>query len=156
ITDLFDATDIAVCRMYRSAGEVWRGLAKNATEGLGHPAAIVPWTVILGAGQVLPPALLGIAVARWLAGAAGAGTEAAGALVAASLSILPRWAAVFLFRQSPLGALLHPLGVLVLLAIQWYALARSAIGLPAGWKGRGYGRSTSAASDVAQESPSDG
>jgi len=37
-TDLCDMTEIATCRMYRSAGEVWRGLAKNATEGW-HPLA---------------------------------------------------------------------------------------------------------------------
>ena len=43
-TDLFDATDVASCRMYRNAGEVWRGLAKNATEGLAAPGKIVPAT----------------------------------------------------------------------------------------------------------------
>ena len=37
-TDVFDATELAVCRMYRSAGEVWNGLAKNAGEGLAAPA----------------------------------------------------------------------------------------------------------------------
>jgi hypothetical protein len=30
----------------------------------------------------------------------------------------------------------HPLGVLLLLAIQWYAIARAVIGRPVGWKGR--------------------
>ena len=33
---------------------------------------------------------------------------------------------------------LHPLTVLVALAIQWTALARWAVGLPPGWKGRAY------------------
>ena len=33
---------------------------------------------------------------------------------------------------------LHPLTVLVALAIQWTALARSALGIKAGWKGRAY------------------
>ena len=33
-TDLFDATDLAKCRMYRNASEVWFGLAKNAGEAL--------------------------------------------------------------------------------------------------------------------------
>ena len=57
-TDLFDATDIASCRMYRDAGEVWRGLGKNATQGLAAPGKIVPATVLLLAGQVMPPVLL--------------------------------------------------------------------------------------------------
>ena len=34
MTDVCDATDLAVCRMYRSAGQVWNGLAKNAREGM--------------------------------------------------------------------------------------------------------------------------
>ena len=34
MTDLCDATNIATCRMYNSAGQVWRGQAKNAREGL--------------------------------------------------------------------------------------------------------------------------
>ena len=38
----------------------------------------------------------------------------------------------------PAGAWLHPLGILVLLAIQWYALARNLAGRPSAWKGRLY------------------
>jgi hypothetical protein len=51
---------------------------------------------------------------------------------------LPRLAAVRRFRQSLAGALLHPLGVLVPVAIQWYALVRNRPGRPANWKGRAY------------------
>ncbi|MGI8437174.1 MAG: glycosyltransferase, partial [Chthoniobacterales bacterium] len=36
-TDLFDATDLATCRMYRTDAEVWVGLTKNTIEGLGAP-----------------------------------------------------------------------------------------------------------------------
>ncbi|RYD61267.1 MAG: glycosyltransferase, partial [Verrucomicrobiaceae bacterium] len=46
-TDLFDASDTATCRMYHSAGEVWRGLGKNATEGLASSRLIGPMTVLL-------------------------------------------------------------------------------------------------------------
>jgi hypothetical protein len=60
-TDLFDATDIATCRMYRSAAEVLAGLAKNAHEGLATPALIGPWTVLLLGGQTLPWVLLACA-----------------------------------------------------------------------------------------------
>ena len=57
-TDLCDLTEIATCRMYRTAGDVWRGLAKNATEGLASPGLILPATAILLGGQVLPFVLL--------------------------------------------------------------------------------------------------
>ena len=53
-------------------------------------------------------------------------------------SYYSRWAAAVRFRQSRLGAFLHPLGVLVLVAIQWYAFARNLAGRPSAWKGRLY------------------
>lgn len=133
-TDLFDATGVAACRMYHSAGEVWRGLRKNAVEALAAPAKILPVTALLLAGQVLPPLLLLLA----LAGAVPSSTL--WAAVPGTLALYaPRLIAVRRFRQ-PLGsALLHPLGILVFLAIQWAALDRRLLGRPEVWKGRGYG-----------------
>lgn len=120
MTDLCDATDLAVCRMYRSAAQVWFGLAKNAREGLA--AAVVPWTLILVGGQVLPFALV-----PWLGWPA---------LLPVALAYGPRFHAAWRFRQSWLGAALHPLGILTLLAIQWYAVVCGWLGRPVGWKGR--------------------
>ena len=130
-TDLFDATDLATCRMYHTNAGTWRGLGKNATEGLAAPGTIVPMTALLLGGQVLPFAMLALAPQLSTLGLA----CAAGA---AALAFLPRLVAAALFRQSLGGALLHPLGVLALLAIQWHALARHLLGRPAEWKGRSY------------------
>lgn len=126
-TDLFDATDLATCRMYRSAGEVWRGLAKNATEGMASPGGIVPWTVLLAGGHVLPFVLLALGIAP----AVSAG--------ACALSLAPRVAAAIRFRQSLLGAVMHPIGVVVLLSIQWTAFLGRLAGRRPSWKGRSYG-----------------
>jgi hypothetical protein len=123
-TDLCDLTSVATCRMYESNGAVWHGLLKNATAGLGHPRTIGPVTVMLLGGQVLPILLLLSPHLRALAGAA------------AVLAYLPRLVGAVVFRQSWLGALLHPLGITVLLAIQWWALLRAALRQPATWKGR--------------------
>jgi hypothetical protein len=135
-TDLFDATDLAVCRMYRTAAAVWNGLAKNAGEALASPGLIVPMSAILLGGQVLPTILLAAGLASiphpwpsWMVGLSG---------LAVAASYYPRLAAVRRFRQSLVGALLHPLGILVLLTIQWYAFARNLAGRPATWKGRPY------------------
>ncbi len=130
-TDLCDATAVAACRMYRGAAQVWGGLAKNATEGLGHPATIGPATVLLLGGQVLPVALL--AAAPWLE----APTMAL-AVAATVLAYLPRVVGALVFRQSWLGLALHPVGVVLLVAVQWHALLREAVGRPATWKGRNY------------------
>lgn len=134
-TDLCDLTDLATCRMYRTPSELWRGLAKNATEGLAAPALILPATLLLLCGQVLPFLLLG--ACAWLAPSA-----ACLALLAVVTAYCPRFAAAKRFRQSWLGAFLHPAGVLLFLAIQWHALARWASRRPATWKGRAYGSLT--------------
>ena len=132
-TDIFDATHLARCRMYRNAGEVWSGLAKNATEGLGAPRTILPASLILLGGQVLPFVLLGIYLGT---GAGVAATVTAAA--AAGLAWLPRLLAVRRFEQPLNGALMHPLGIIWLLLIQWYAMIRQVAGRPARWKGRDY------------------
>ena len=106
-TDLFDATDLATCRMYHTNGEAWCGLGKNATEGLAAPVTIGPMTALLVGGQVLPFALLACAPKL----------SALGLLCAALASVLafvPRLIGAWRFRQSLGGALLHPLGVLAL------------------------------------------
>jgi glycosyltransferase involved in cell wall biosynthesis len=124
-TDLFDATDLASCRMYRSGEQVWRGFMKNATEGLGAPKIIVPFSTLLVAGQVLPFFLVWKECDSRMF-----------SLLAIALAYYPRLAAVSRFRQPVLGALLHPLGVLAVLAIQWTALSRQVLGLGTEWKGR--------------------
>jgi hypothetical protein len=130
-TDLFDATDLATCRMYDTDVDTWRGLGKNASEGLAAPGTILPMTVVLLGGQVLPFALLAVVSHPIL-------PVFAMAASAAFLSFLPRFIAAKKFRQ-PLGsAILHPFGILALLAIQWHALARQLAGRPSSWKGRRY------------------
>lgn len=133
MTDLFDATDLAVCRMYRGWTEVWAGFGKNATEGMATPAALPLWTLLLFGGHALPWLLLGAALVTPLPG--GAVLASAGA-VAAGLGL--RLVLALRFRQSLAGALLHPAGVVILLAIQWTALLRASRGRPALWRGRAY------------------
>jgi hypothetical protein len=42
------------------------------------------------------------------------------------------------FEQPLVGAIHHPVGVVILLAIQWYALTRALLGFPASCNGRLY------------------
>jgi extradiol dioxygenase family protein len=59
-------------------------------------------------------------------------------LVALVASYLPRLLAVRRFQQPLVSALLHPLGVVLLLVVQWYALARQVFGRPVAWRARSY------------------
>jgi len=131
-TRVYDLSRDAVCRMYRNAGEVWRGLAKNATEGMAAPGRIGVFTLLLGAGQVLP---LPVVVWAWVAGD---GTAMRMAGMALALGYAVRLAMAAKYRQSWRGALLHPVGMLVTLVLQWWALVRKVAGKPATWKQREY------------------
>jgi hypothetical protein len=134
-TDIADLTHLATCRMYRSASEVWQGLAKNATEGMAAPARILPFTFLLFCGQILP-----VLLAISLAIAPASYGDNARAFIVASLaaSFLPRLLSVWKYRQPLLSACLHPLGVAILLTIQWYALLRKLAGQQVTWKERAY------------------
>ena len=133
MTDLCDVTELAECRMYRGFGQVWFGLAKNATEGMAKPFLLTLFTIFLLVGQVIPFGILGFVCyfeSSW-------GLRL-GSVLSVCFAYRARFIAKVAFRQSLFGALMHPFGILMLIAIQWYALIRQGIGKPSGWKGRAY------------------
>lgn len=133
-TDLFDATDLATCRMYRGLGETWRGLAKNATEGMATPVGLPVWSVLLFGGFVMPWIMLG----GWLSGLIGpiSGWSAGPILVAAALA-MGTSLGFRVWLGHPWSAVVgRPVGIMLLLVIQWQALIGRWIGRPARWKGR--------------------
>ncbi|GIL39858.1 glycosyltransferase family 2 protein [Roseiterribacter gracilis] len=125
-TDLVNASVLATCRMYATASEVWRGFTKNATEGLATPIGIWVWSVLLLGGHVLPLVLCAIEPG-WIAGSALAASYAGRAVLARR------------FQSDWRGALAHPLGVLLLVAIQWHARIDAWRGKSPAWRGRVYG-----------------
>jgi hypothetical protein len=131
-TGLFDATCVARCRMYHNAREVCSGLMKNATEGMATPARLPIFTAFLLGGQILPfILLLWAAAAKEPAVLAVAGTTVA-------LSYILRLIVAHRFRQSLRFSVLHPIGIAILLLIQWFALGRMLLGRSSSWKGREY------------------
>ncbi|GAD57533.1 glycosyltransferase [Limimaricola cinnabarinus] len=133
-SDLCDATDVATCRMYDSAGAIWHGFSKNATEGMATPRALPVWTLLLFGGHVLPFLTLIAALvvaAPWSAALSGLGC---------ALVLGARVAMARRLRQPWLSVAAHPVGVMVVLAIQWSALIDARRGRRAVWRGRDYGR----------------
>ena len=152
-TDLADITDFATCRMYTNAPQVWNGLAKNATEGLAAPARIVPISLLLFLGQIVPFAgitllMIGTIWFQLFAGTLGMDihfnnprlglTMIAALLIAAFFAWLPRILAARRFKQNWRSALLHPIGIALLLILQWYALIRQIARRPVSWRDRAY------------------
>jgi Glycosyl transferase family 2 len=134
-TDIADLTHLATCRMYRNASEVWQGLAKNATEGMASPARILPFTFLLFCGQILP---LLLAISLLIAPGLYTGLGRSLIWGALAASFVPRLLSVWKYRQPLLSACLHPVGVFLLLTIQWYALLRKIAGQQVIWKERAY------------------
>jgi glycosyltransferase involved in cell wall biosynthesis len=144
-TDLADITELAQVRMYDSAAKVWLGLAKNATEGIAAPNRIVPITLVLLLGQVVPTLIatvvfMALLLLHWYIFPMGILLIVfwAGTLLMLIASYLPRLLAVRRFKQPLKSALLHPLGIVLVLCVQWYALAQQLMGKPVGWRQREY------------------
>ncbi|WP_338665712.1 glycosyltransferase [Pararoseomonas sp. SCSIO 73927] len=121
-TEVVDGAPLAECRMYGGFREAWGGFVKNAREGMATPVGLPVWTLLLAGGHLLPWLLL-------------PGSLAAVALI---LTYITRAAITWRGQEPSWTIPLHPATVLVALAIQWTALVRSALGRPAGWKGRAY------------------
>ena len=129
-TDVLDGSSIAVCRMYHGAAEVVRGVLKNATEGIANRRLIIPFTILLIGGSVLPGlvAIAATATGRpWVLA-----VSAAGIL----LGHLPRAIAAKRFRQSNFGVVCHGAAVTVFIILQWIAMLQSIVGYQVAWRGR--------------------
>jgi hypothetical protein len=132
-TDIFDAGDIARCRMYTNCREVVRGLMKNATEGMASNRLIVLFSILLAGAAVMPLMSLIIllfshveaSLLVWFC-----------VVLATGLSWVPRVLAAKQFSQSWLGTFLHPLSVAWFLQIQWAAWLQRLFGLRVLWRGR--------------------
>jgi glycosyltransferase involved in cell wall biosynthesis len=131
-TSVYDLSQDATCRMYTSGAEVWGGLAKNATEGMASMGRLPVFTALLLVGEVLP-----LPLAVWCL-ALGYYVPSRLALVALAIGYGIRFFSAWRYRQSWRGAALHPLGVLMLLVLQWYSLFRKVFRRPAMWKRRKY------------------
>lgn len=106
-----DGDQIAQCRMYGSASQVWEGFSKNIYEGLGgHPLALAGVIGLYSLAFVSPYILAPVLAYHAHPGA----TFAALALL---FNLALRMMLALRHHHSPSGLLLHPLGVLGLLAI---------------------------------------
>ncbi len=121
-TEIVAGAGIATCRMYRGFGESWRGFLKNAREGMATPLGLPVWTVVLAGAHLWPFFLL----------------PSTQAVLALALVFALRIAITRRVREPAWTVLLHPVAVVIALAIQWTALVRALMGRKEGWKGRAY------------------
>lgn len=129
-TDVVDGTSIAECRMYHSAEEVIRGVLKNANEGIANPRLILPFSLSLLGGSVLPVVALVCSVITQNPPAI------ALSIVGVLIGHLPRAIAAVRFRQSSMGVVCHSLATSIFVALQWVALSNQLLGRQIAWRGR--------------------
>lgn len=128
-TDLFDGTDLARVRMYVGFSDAWRGFAKNAYEGLGSPILLVVLSLMHLTVHVAPWLVLPFAIGGgyWL--------SAGLLLLAGVVPVFSRLVIAGRLRHSILGALLHPVSILLTTAVQWHSFWLASQGKRA-WRGR--------------------
>ena len=129
-TDVIDGTHVATCRMYRNANEVIRGGLKNATEGIANLKLILPFTVLLLGGSVLPVAMALVCFLE------SRGIGFFFSFVAIALGHAPRVIGAIRFRQPLAGTIAHAPSVAVFIVLQWVALIQAALGFQVQWRGR--------------------
>jgi chlorobactene glucosyltransferase len=122
---------MARCRMYRGAGEVWRGFSKNLAEGVGGTAGGVLGVIALY-GIVFVAPYFGFAAALL-----GARSLLVPSLAGLAANVLIRITLALRLRQPMAGILLHPLAVLGLMGIAVNSFRWSRRG-DIRWRGRRY------------------
>lgn len=128
-----DGTHLARCRMYRDAPSVWEGFTKNIYPGMGkNPALLVLVVILYLSAFVLPFLVLPFSVL--LPALAPLTTPL---LAAVALNLLYRTLLAIRFSHPPLSVLLHPLGVLALIAIALNSFRQTLRGQLT-WAGRTY------------------
>lgn len=131
-TDLFDGTDLCSVRMYDGLAAAWRGFTKNAFEGLGSPAVLGFFTAVHIFGHLMPWALLLLALGGVVALTPALVTVC---VLAIALQLAQRLMLALRLSHSVLGALLHPIGIVLLTAIQWHSYVLHLTGRRS-WRGR--------------------
>jgi hypothetical protein len=135
---LADTGPMVRTRMYRGAGEVWKGYSKNAYAFFGYS----PLLLLLGVAAILAVYVTPPVLAAWafFAGETWAAWAFVGAYLAA---VAGRVALSLRFSYPVLDAFLHPAAMLSLIAIAINSMVWAHTGRGA-WKGRTIARSDSA------------
>ncbi|TXD37158.1 glycosyltransferase [Lujinxingia vulgaris] len=128
-----DGTHLAQCRMYRDAPSVWEGFTKNIYPGMGkNPALLLLVIALYFCAFVLPFILLPLTpIIPSLA------PLTTPLIAAVALNLVYRTLLAVRFSHPPLSVLLHPLGVLALIAIALNSYRQTLRGQLT-WAGRTY------------------
>jgi len=130
---VFDAGDIARCRMYAGFAGTWRGFSRNAYEALGSPGALATMIGLNAAFFVLP-----FVAVPWTLVSSGPGPAAGVWAVAAALASGLRALIALRFGVPMWTVLATPLAVALLIGLQLHSFFNHCTGRPVVWRARAY------------------
>jgi Glycosyl transferase family 2 len=130
---VFDAGDIARCRMYAGFSATWRGLSRNAYEALGSPGVLAVMIGLNAAFFVLPFVAL-----PWTLVSSGPGPVAGAWAAAAALASGLRALVALRFGVPMWTVLTTPLAVALLIGLQLHSFFNHCTGRPVVWRARAY------------------
>lgn len=130
---LFDAQDLATCRMYAGLGAVWRGFSRNAYEALGSPPALAVMFGLNGGLFVLPFLALPAAL---ISGGPSITSGLWALVVAVVLALRARLAARF--GSPPWTVVATPVAVALMIVLQIHSYLNHCTGRPVVWRARSY------------------
>jgi hypothetical protein len=131
LTNCFDASDLATCRMYTNRHEVVSGLVKNATEGIARMPLLVIFSILMLGSTFLP-----IALVVYLAAISSFGMAFWVSVATTIVALTPRAIIALRLRQHWLGPISQPIAIPWFVAIQWWCYIRHHLNLTTPWRGR--------------------
>ena len=132
---IMDGGDIMSCRMYTSMRDIWNGFSKNLFAGFRYSVPAIAAVILFNAVTSLGPFFF--LLSGLLSGSAHEPWFRLVFLQVASL-ITMRWMLALRFRMNFWSAFLHPVAMIVLLAIAFNSCRWVLAAGGARWKGRVY------------------
>ena len=130
---VFDAWDIARCRMYAGFQACWHGFCRNAYEALGSPLALGAMIVLNGVFFVLP-----FLAAPWALAVGGLSPAAAVWTAAVALALGLRLLVGVRFAVPMWTVAATPVAVALLIGLQLHSFVNHCTGRPVVWRARAY------------------
>jgi len=130
---VFDAWDIARCRMYAGFRGCWRGFSRNAYEALGSPLALGAMIALNGSFFVLP-----FLAAPWALAVSGLSPAVAVWVAAVALALGLRALVAVRFSAPMWTVAATPVAVALLIGLQLHSFVNHCTGRPVVWRARAY------------------
>lgn len=129
-SQVIDGRDIVSVRMYSSFRQIWAGFSKNYYPAFGSIVSFAVFQTYLLTAYIVVPTLVAVLAMT--------GTVNPAMSLIAAVSLAPRFIIAVMFRHSLWSAAVHPVSMIVMMALGAWSWWICAVGGGVKWKGRRY------------------